>query len=872
MAENHANTKTTTTTTPSTPTITSTPTAPAARLLPRKILIIYTGGTIGMMSSDRGYVVAKNFLHQHCKISPLLHDPEAAKAIVAEYGPEVMRSGTDRERLVSPLVSEKLWSRRPVTYDILEYEKLLDSSNMTSADWAKMATTISDNYEHYDAFIILHGTDTMAYTASALAFSLRYLTKTVVITGSQVPIAVPRNDGVDNVVDALFIAGNYDIPEVVLVFQHKMLRGCRASKVSASSFDAFDSPNMAPLGVMGIDVKINWNAVNIPTKVPFKLDTSQSNAVTMVQLFPGIAVNIIAQNLAPPVRGAVLRTFGAGNAPSANLALMNVLKEASERGVVIVNISQCGRGNVVASYETGVALREAGVVPGGDMTFEAALTKLGYLLGQDRTPDDVRKLMQINLRGELTEMAPTAQTGLQDKTFITDVYRAITAQQQSHGSLGNSVDRSEGMQFVTEALSPTLACSAAALGAMAELRMMIEGGVPVDTHDYDDRTPLHLAASEGHDVVTAYLIKKGANVNARDRWDNTPLQEAIEHGHPSTAALLRAAGAVPGLSPERLAVKLCNLAAPHAQSRPPPATACKDRRASAPNSATAAAAATAHASALKAVVTKSASLVLSGPRADDLLDDGEEGDEEHQRALSAATLKILKHYVEYGGVDVNIHNYDGRTPLHVASSEGRVAAVKYLISVGAKVNATDRWGGTPLQNAIEHAHVEVAELLRDAGGSVTMPADALAAKLCHLAAPLARNRFAACSCSNDDISSGERSTTPAKSNKSSKDNDESVVENAFSLLRRYRTLCKVDLNVPDYDGRRCVMLAAAEGDEKMVRYLLSAEAGVDLHHADRFGLTALDEAKQRKDVAGPLIVALIQEEIARRAGAKSCEE
>ena len=467
----------------------------------------------------RGYAPAKNYLHGFCKTSPQLHDPGYA------LGGRGGKGGTAGESLVTP----KLGKGR-VLYDILEYNPLLDSCNMGSEEWAMIAGSIESHYADYDAFVVLHGTDTMGYTSSALAFSLVNLGKTVVVSGSQIPVSVPRNDGVDNLLDALLIAGNYDIPEVTLLFHHKLMRGNRATKVDASNLDAFASPNMPPLGTLGISARIRWDAVLTPPKQAFKIDTRQcenvrikqwrqigvptlshihsastiaeltpastlsSPQVTVLQLFPGMSPRIVRSNLAPPVQGCVLLTFGAGNAPDTNMEFLGALKDASDRGVVIVNVSQCGRGLVEGHYATGVALMEAGVVPGADMTVECAIVKLGWLLGTGMPPAEVRKTMERSLRGELTETSPEGQYSLTDKSFITTVYRTLCKQSAADGGGGGGggglagVDQKAGVKFVSDALSPTLACSAASMGAVDELAAMIDGGVSANVADYDDRT------------------------------------------------------------------------------------------------------------------------------------------------------------------------------------------------------------------------------------------------------------------------------------------------------------------------------------------------------------------------------------------------
>ena len=215
----------------------------------------------------------------------------------------------------SPLVTPISEFDRRTVYDIKEYIPLLDSCNMVSTDWARVAKDIVDNNDIYDAFVVLHGTDTMAYTASALSFMLESLSKTVVVTGSQIPLVRPRNDGVANLLGALAIAGHFDIPEVLLFFGSRILRGNRASKVNSNSLEgAFDAPNSSPIGTVGISIDVKWNLVRHPPKSSLVLNSNFCNEVSILRIYPG-SFTTLAQSIAPPLKGLVLQTFGAGNGP-----------------------------------------------------------------------------------------------------------------------------------------------------------------------------------------------------------------------------------------------------------------------------------------------------------------------------------------------------------------------------------------------------------------------------------------------------------------------------------------------------------------------------------------------------------------------------
>lgn len=332
---------------------------------PHRVLVLYTGGTIGMRRTDHGYEAQPGLLAKILATLP---------ALEARSLPE---------------------------FEIVEFDPVIDSANMTPDSWNAIAALVHQRYDDFAGFVVLHGTDTMAYTASALAFALQGLTKPVVVTGSQLPLDHVRNDGRSNLFTSLEVAATSGIPEVVVLVGMRILRGCRTTKVDTESFEPFESPNYPPLATIGVNIKVVENAPQ-PRALPTRVWRYGTHTVLYTRLFPGFSSRVLDAALDRGVQAIVLEVYGAGTAPQADGEFTRALQRAENAQIPVIVRTQCAHGSLALStYAAGVELRRPGIINARDMTAEAVLTKILFGLSNPEI-GTLQQIFASDLRGEVS--------------------------------------------------------------------------------------------------------------------------------------------------------------------------------------------------------------------------------------------------------------------------------------------------------------------------------------------------------------------------------------------------------------------------------------------------------------------------------------
>lgn len=474
------------------------------------VFIIYTGGTIGSMPQD-------------------LNDP--LSPLVPYPLDQVLERLPAFDKHEKRIASSGQWIR----IDTYSWDTPLDSSNMTPKDWIKIASVINDNYDAYEGFVVLQGTDTLAYTSSALSFMLENLSKPVVVTGSQRPIGESRSDAVQNLISAIEIAaagslGRTVIPEVCVFFHDKVMRGCRTTKLSASAYDAFNSPNYPPLALAGADIIVSNPAlIQKPSRMALRVRLKLEENIASLDIFPGMSPNLLASILMTPnLRGMVLRTFGSGNVPTTP-EFLHTISEAVRAGKVIVDITQCPSGTVeLGLYEVSSGLLERGVVSGMDMTSQAALTKLAVILGEEEDPEVASDLMQLDLRGEQRQSIfnlhyPGGNLDHDQQTVLKPIRPMTGAERYDPANLSQALLRVMGLEL-TEATKGRI-----------ELKAYID--MPAADEDTrDEGNPRFLGrafkrySQEDGAVATFFRIDEAAQVFIDGR--NSPSLTLVNMGAP----------------------------------------------------------------------------------------------------------------------------------------------------------------------------------------------------------------------------------------------------------------------------------------------------------------------------------------------------
>jgi lysophospholipase len=517
----------------------------------RQVLILYTGGTIGMVKNDHGLAPRKKFLYDYCLNHPNLCDKELTQKLILNNEKQNYILNMS-DYLITPEIN----SERRTFYKIYEFEEIIDSSNMNMEYWKLIGRSVQKFYNDFDGFIILHGTDTMNYTACVLSFMLENLNKPVILTGSQIPLIEIRNDALKNLIDALTIAGTYHIPEVTLMFDSQLFRGNRTIKNDNMGLSAFESPNLCPLVTLGINIKVNWDIILSAPTEEFDFFEDFDNRITVIKFFPIIKDSTFESFFKPPIKAVIMETYGAGTFPTDRVKIHEIISNANKNGIIVVNVAQCRKGSHISS-DMEKLFQSIGVIYAGDITVECCLAKLSYLLGKKYDTKKIQALLQESLRGEVSIIQPPEIFSLHSKPFVNALV-----------SLMNNEKKSEENYIIATTLLPTviseLVENASNIGIEHNLSLLKKLEKVIKRINFNDfssnkKTPLHFAAINGCLEIVEFLLKCRLNINQIDDENFTPLNHACINHHRELALYLKLHGAILN-QPKDMGDFLCSLA------------------------------------------------------------------------------------------------------------------------------------------------------------------------------------------------------------------------------------------------------------------------------------------------------------------------
>ena len=489
----------------------------------KKVLIFYTSGFFCMTLDEKNsFSYEKNFLFYYMCNHVNLCDKRFTK--------ENLNSKLEPSGYLS--TPKTLYGKR-IFYRILELENIIDSINMTLDLWKKIGRILRDNYDDYDAFIVIHWIDTLVYTASILSFMFGNLNKPIIVTGSHIPISEMRTDAHTNLVDALILTGFFNIPEVSVLFGSELFRANRTIKIDNVNFTAYESPNFQPLAKLGVDIRVNWEIIMKESGEPICYFDDLSNNMSIVKIFPMISDEHFMTFFNSPIEAVIIETYGAGNIPINRPKIIETIREASQRGVIILNVSQCRKGVASTSYETGKLLESLGVVFAGDITLECAMAKLSYLLGKKFERKTICELLKTNLRGELTPHKKE-DFSHQSNTYINNFLNTL-----------GIINEENECKFLIDSLLPSIINQLIQQQNLEILKKIKNEISCLSFVEFSDKSPLHTAAKVGDELIMKFLMNfENLKINLLDNKKMTALNYACLYKKEKVARIIKNSGGV----------------------------------------------------------------------------------------------------------------------------------------------------------------------------------------------------------------------------------------------------------------------------------------------------------------------------------------